>query len=70
MATNVNLDALVPREDFEVLSDGVAQPSKRSITIFELQSDNFFFKALWKPDFQRETYEWTPKRVVGLIRRR
>src|SRR5450759_1690425 len=68
MASNVNLDALIPREDFEVLSDGVATPSKQSITIFELQTDNFFFKALRKPDFQRETYEWTPKRVVGLIR--
>jgi hypothetical protein len=68
MAGNVNLDALIPREDFEVLSDGVATPNKQSITIFELQSDNFFFSALRKPDFQRETYEWTPKRVVGLIR--
>jgi hypothetical protein len=68
MAANVNLDALIPREDFEVLSDGVATPNKKSITIFELQSDNFFFKALRKPDFQRETLEWTPKRVLGLIR--
>jgi hypothetical protein len=68
MAANVNLDALIPREDFEVISDGEAMPNKRSITIFELQGDNFFFKALRKPDFQRETIEWTPKRVLGLIR--
>lgn len=68
MAGNVNLDALILREDFEVQSDGVATPSKQSITIFELQTDNFFFCALRKPDFQRETYEWSPKRVVGLIR--
>ncbi len=65
---NVNLDALIPREDFEVLSEGASLPAKKSITIFELQRDNFFFKALRKPDFQRETREWTPKRVLGLIR--
>ncbi len=68
MPVTVNLDALIPREDFEVLSDGEAMPNKRSITIFELQGDNFFFKALRKPDFQRETIEWSPKRVLGLIR--
>jgi len=68
MAVNVNLDALIPREDFEILGEGVATPNKGFINIFELQTDNFFFKALRKPDFQRETYEWTPKRIVGLIR--
>jgi hypothetical protein len=68
MANTVNLDALIPREDFEVRSEGEALPSKTSITIFELQRDNFFFRALRKPDFQRETYEWTPKRVAGLIK--
>ena len=34
----------------------------------DLERDGFFFSGLRKPDFQRETSEWEPKRVVGLIR--
>ena len=68
MATNVNLDALIPREDFELISDGDNAPVKQSMPINELEHDAFFFGALRKPDFQRETAEWDPKRVVGLIR--
>jgi hypothetical protein len=68
MATNVNLDALIVREDFEVLGSGEDIPIKNSIQIRELERDGFFFSGLRKPDFQRETSEWTPTRVVGLIR--
>ncbi len=68
MAANVNLDALIPREDFEAISTGEEVPTKPTIQIAELQADGFFYLALRKPDFQRETAEWDPKRVVGLIR--
>jgi hypothetical protein len=68
MAATVNLDALIIREDFEVLSDGIEAPTKQSIQISELEKDAFFYGALRKPDFQRETAEWEAKRVVGLIR--
>ncbi|MHA3773642.1 GmrSD restriction endonuclease domain-containing protein [Verrucomicrobiota bacterium sgz303538] len=68
MPLHVNLDAIIPREDFEVISDGSDAPSKNNIQINELQAGAFFFEALRKPDFQRETSEWDPKRVVGLIR--
>ncbi len=64
----VNLDALIPREDFEVMGDGEQAPRKPSVQINDLESDAFFYGALRKPDFQRETAEWDPKRVVGLIR--
>jgi hypothetical protein len=64
---HVNLDALIKREDFEVVAEGDA-PTKSSIEIRELERDGFFFAGLRKPDFQRETSEWDPKRVVGLIR--
>jgi hypothetical protein len=65
---HVNLDALVPREDFEVVSKGEQAPRKPSLQINDLEHDAFFYGALRKPDFQRETAEWDPKRVVGLIR--
>ena len=68
MPARVNLDALIPREDFEVLTEGSEAPRKDSIQITELEQGQFFYEALRKPDFQRETGEWDAKRVVGLIR--
>ena len=65
---SVNLDALIVREDFEVKGQGGEAPTKPSIEIRELESDQFFFGGLRKPDFQRETSEWDPKRVAGLVR--
>jgi hypothetical protein len=68
MATHVNLDALITREDFEVVSNADEANVKTSMPISDLEADAFFYGALRKPDFQRETAEWTPERVVGLIR--
>jgi hypothetical protein len=65
---SVNLDALIVREDFEVKGQGGEAPTKPSIEIRELEADQFFFGGLRKPDFQRETSEWDPKRVAGLVR--
>lgn len=65
---NVNLDALIRREDFEVVTSGEQMPKKQALQISDLQDDSFFFPSLRKPDFQRETAEWNPDRVVGLIR--
>ena len=68
MATHVNLDALVSREDFEIVTTAEQAPRKPSVQINDFERDAFFYGALRKPDFQRETAEWDPKRVVGLIR--
>jgi hypothetical protein len=65
---SVNLDALIPREDFLIETSGTEAPEKGSIQISELENNAFFFGAVRKPDFQRETAEWEPKRVMGLIR--
>lgn len=65
---HVNLDALIIREDFEVVGEGGEAPTKPSIEIREHEHDQFFFGGLRKPDFQRETSEWDPKRVAGLVR--
>jgi hypothetical protein len=68
VATHVNLDALIPREDFEVTGGNMEATIRPSVQISDLESGAFFYQALRKPDFQRETAEWEPERVVGLIR--
>ncbi|HKU74963.1 MAG TPA: hypothetical protein VJR02_13710, partial [Pyrinomonadaceae bacterium] len=67
MAENINLDALIPREDFEI-NEGAETPIKSDLQISDLHEDAFFYASLRKPDFQRETLEWDTKRVLGLIR--
>lgn len=68
MSTNVvNLDALIPRDDFAVdEAPSKATPPDR-ITVAHLDG-HFFTGYLRKPDFQRETAQWTPAKVVDLIR--
>ena len=65
---NITLDALIPREDFE-LNDKQAGTTSNITTIgvSDLEYSSFFFKALRKPDFQRETDQWDTKRIVSLI---
>ncbi|AVK86834.1 hypothetical protein C3943_26865 [Lysinibacillus sp. B2A1] len=66
---SVTLDALIPREDFEVNEDHFLGTSRNKMTlsIEDLRYDSFFFSALRKPDFQRETNEWDPEKVCSLI---
>lgn len=68
MAKKVNLDALIPREDFEV-EDTQKNIGKNTSTlsITDLKEDAFFFSAIRKPDFQRETNEWDSKTICNLI---
>ncbi len=67
MVAHVNLDALIPREDFEVVSNQEGNEPPPAIKISDLEPKAFFYNALRKPDFQRETAEWTPDRVCGLV---
>src|SRR6267143_304283 len=66
----VNLDALIKREDFEVKEDAPPQPSQLSHTIKvnELEPGNFLYQTLRKPDFQRETANWTPHKIKDFIK--
>jgi len=67
MASNeVYLDALIPREDFATLSGPSTGSSMSSISLSTL-SDDFFVSSLRKPDFQRETANWNPQKVVDLV---
>jgi len=65
----VALDALIPREDFEVsdVEDSDRGGKTQTIQIRDLEKGTFFFDIIRKPDFQRETNEWDPKRILYLI---
>lgn len=61
----VNLDALIPRADlFEQTTAVNADSSSLRITDLE---PGVMYGLLRKPDFQRETTNWTPRQVVDLI---
>ncbi|MBB4193358.1 hypothetical protein GGE45_003065 [Rhizobium aethiopicum] len=64
--TGVNLDALIPREDFAAGSAPFKGNPTGTISL-GLLKDDFFVQSLRKPDFQRETSNWTPAKVVDLI---
>src|SRR5258708_2611972 len=67
MPSFVNLDALIPREDFEVVSETTNVVKIERLPIRDLEA-GFFYNALRKPDFQRETANWAPDKVLDLIR--
>lgn len=66
----VALDALIPREDFEItskLGSSGNTRNKSTLSIEDLKYDSFFFSALRKQIFQRETNEWDINKVFGMI---
>jgi len=68
MAKNIILDALIPREDFEANDKEAGTTGNiTNIGVRDLELNSFFFKALRKPDFQRETNVWNTKQIVSLI---
>ena len=69
MANKVNLDALIPREDFEIRDTKVQSysRSKDTLSINDLRIGDFFFSTIRKPDFQRETNEWDISKISKFI---
>ena len=66
----VTLDALIPREDFDIasiLGSSGNTRNKQTLSIEALKYDSFFFPALRKPIFQRETNEWEPTKICAMI---
>ncbi len=49
----VNLDALIPREDFEAEETLNPGKKKETISVEDLKDDSFFLPFIRKPDFQR-----------------
>lgn len=64
----VNLDALIRREDFRA-SAPRETPSNRFSTLkaSDLEGQSIPYLLLRKPDFQRETSSWDPKRVAEFV---
>ncbi|MCP4231645.1 MAG: HNH endonuclease [bacterium] len=66
--SKVNLDALIPREDFEIKIDSDASSVKtQTLQIRDLEPDQMFYNVLRKPDFQRETGDWDEKKIFSFI---
>ena len=69
MAKTVNLDAMIPRADFCESDDDAAQSEKiQSLGLSQLDQGSFLIPSLRKPDFQRETNQWTIDQVVIFLK--
>ena len=66
--SQVNLDALIPREDLEIKETKNLPNQSRELNIFFLQKGQLWVESLRKPQFQRSTWEWSPEKVLGLIK--
>lgn len=68
MANKVNLDALIPREDFDITDPSRPIGTRKgTLSVNDLKDGEFFYSALRKPDFQRETSEWSSTKVIEFI---
>ena len=73
MASNfVNLDAIIPREDWDAMPDepsrDVQSPSGISFKCLEFEKGGLGSHFLKKPEFQRETASWEPEKVADLVK--
>lgn len=69
MSAKVILDALIPREDFDIKDESGVAVNRNILTmsVTDLDYNSFLYSAIKKPDFQRETNEWTPEKVHQLV---
>ena len=66
---SVSLDALIPREAFEVQGQQNQNIGRNipMISIRDLERNSFFYPYLRKPNFQRETNEWDVQKICEFI---
>jgi hypothetical protein len=67
-ARSVNLDALIVREDFEYRTERPPLRESGDFKVTDLEEKSIIYGMLRKPDFQRETANWPPEKVVQLIK--
>jgi hypothetical protein len=65
MVTIVNLDALIKRAD--LAAPGEIGEDISSLSVMGLEPKGMLYPALKKPDFQRETAQWSPDQVADLV---
>ena len=68
MAINVNLDALIRRADFDIGESTSQSAPPQTMQIRDLEGDSFFYSGLRKPDFQRETASWSPRKIMNFVK--
>ena len=69
MARTANLDAMIPRADFCESDDAASQAEKiQSLGLSQLDEGSFLIPSLHKPDFQRETNQWTMEQIVIFLK--
>jgi hypothetical protein len=65
----INLDALIPREDFAMEDSKKPQSLGDKLKITDLvQGEGFLYASLRKPDFQRETSDWDREKIASFIK--
>jgi hypothetical protein len=67
MVQRVTLDAMIPRADFAIADEEFTVDLVQNFPISFLQADSAILKLLRKPDFQRETNQWSPEQVAVLV---
>lgn len=67
MASRVNLDAMIPREDLAVIDQEYDLDLLNSFSISHLAPNAPILRLLRKPDFQRETNHWKPDQIATFI---
>jgi hypothetical protein len=67
MAKRVDLDAMIPRQDFAIEEQPYVLDLMSDFPIRHLEKDAPVRKLLRKPDFQRETNHWTPEQVATFL---
>ena len=65
--SKVNIDALIPRDDFETTGNKTTSAQIENLSVTQLRYDQFIYKLLRKPDFQRETSEWDSKKIYEFV---
>ena len=65
--SKVNLDALIPREDFATKGAGERSNTNFTNISVALLKTGLILPNLRKPDFQRETSEWDKKNILELL---
>ncbi|MFA6124662.1 MAG: DUF262 domain-containing protein [Sphingomonas sp.] len=68
MAERVTLDAMIQRADFAIgANDGTTTEQIQTLSVESLSSSSMIVPMLRKPDFQRETNQWTTQQLVTFL---
>jgi len=67
MAKKVTLDAMIQRADFAISDENFELELIRDFPLANLSQGSHILRLLRKPDFQRETNQWTPDQLSTFI---